>query len=142
MRGERLTHPRDRLEHRLDDLCDDMEFADLVRDMAKDLGNRPGIERRGIGGDAHNGEATGGEGDLKTPEKAPDVLVGGVVIEHLIDEPFAAAVIDNGQHTERPVVEFIGGDVAGEVSECPGEIVPGDPHRCFFSHWPPPSFAW
>ena len=83
----------------------------------------------------------GGEGVLKTREKLPNVLVGRVVIEHLIDEPFETAVIDKRQHTERSIVEFIGGDVAGEVRECPVEIVSGDPFRRFFFHWPPPSFA-
>ena len=45
LRGERLTHLSDGLEHRLGDLGDDMEFADLVRYGAEDLGNRRGIER-------------------------------------------------------------------------------------------------
>src|ERR671915_439846 len=45
LRGERLTHLSDGLEHRLGDLGDDMEFADLMWYGAKDLGNRRGIER-------------------------------------------------------------------------------------------------
>jgi hypothetical protein len=75
----------------------------------------------------------GVNGHLKASEKAPDVLVGRVVIEDLIEEPFEPAVIDNGQHTEGPVVEFVGGDIAREVIERPSEVIPRYSRCRFFS---------
>ena len=75
----------------------------------------------------------GVNGCLEASEKAPDVLVGRVVIEDLIDEPFEPAVIDHGQHTEGPVVEFVGGDIAREVVERPGEVIPRHSRCRFFS---------
>jgi hypothetical protein len=140
--SEGFAYPGDGLEHRLRDLCDSVEFADLVWHVAEDLRDRAGGERRGVGRDTQYSQAAGVEGRLKGPEEAPDVRVGGVVVQHVIDEPLEPAVIHNGQHTEGPVVELVGGDVAREVNQGPSEVVRGHRPCRFFSHWPPPSSGW
>lgn len=110
-------------------------------DVAKDLGHRSGIEWRGIGGDPQDGQVAGVEGRLQAPDTAPDVFVGRVVVEAFLDEPCEPAVSDHRPSTEGPIVEFVGSEVPGEVSEGPRAVVLRQPLGRFFSHGPPPNFA-
>jgi hypothetical protein len=45
-----------------------MEGADLVRDLAEDLGDRPRIQRRAVGRDPGDGQAAGVEGGPEPAE--------------------------------------------------------------------------
>ena len=89
----------------------------------KILGHRSGIEWRGIGGDPQDGQVAGVEGRLQAPDTAPDVFVGRVVVEAFLDEPCEPAVSDHRPSTEGPIVEFVGSEVPGEVSEGPRAVV-------------------
>jgi len=48
---------------------------------------------------------------LQPPEKRPDVVVGGIVIQDVIEEALVAAVIDGGEYAEGTVIEFIGSNI-------------------------------
>jgi hypothetical protein len=37
--------------------------------------------------------------------------VGGIVIQDVVEEALVAAIIDGGEHTERAVIELIGGHI-------------------------------
>jgi len=73
----------------------------------------------------------------------PDVLVGRVVVEDLIEDPFEGAIGDDREDAERPVIQLIGRDVAREVGECPVEVLgPGPPRRLFPPRPRPSSGSW
>ena len=121
----------------------DVELADLMFDRAEDLDDGCRIQRRAVGRDALEGQAAGGEGLVQTLEESPDVLFGGVVVEDLVDQASEAVVVDDRQDAVRPVVEFVGGNVAGEVGQGGVEIVSGDAlFGPFFPPLPPSSESW
>jgi hypothetical protein len=73
---------------------------------------RQGIQGGSVGSDAFQGQAAFGQDALETTHEVEDVLVGGIVIEHSIQQAFESAVVDKRQDTERAIVQFINGDVA------------------------------
>ena len=52
---------------------------------------------------------------MEPAEEGRDVLVGRVVIEDLVGEPFEGAIIDDREDAERPVIQLVVGDIAREV---------------------------
>jgi hypothetical protein len=52
------------------------------------------------------------------------------MVEHVIDQTLESAIIDDGQHAERAIVQFIGSDIAGKESLA---SLPGTNHD-FFGH--------
>ena len=86
-----------------------------MRDLAEDLGNRPGIQLRAVGRDPLEDQPACPEGPMEPAEEGRDVLVGRVVIEDLVGEPFEGAIIDDREDAERPVIQLVGGDIAREV---------------------------
>ena len=69
---------------------------------------------------------------MEAAEERRDVLVGRVVVQDLVGDPFEGAVVDDRQDAERPVIQFVGGDIAGEVRECPVQMIGVDPPRRLF----------
>ena len=110
-----------------------MELAELVFDRAEHLDDGLRIERRAVGRDAPKGQPSGDQGLVEPPEEPEDVGFGRVVVEDLVQEPLEMAVIDDRQDAVRPVVEFVGGDGAGEVGQGGVEVLSGD-------GWLPPFF--
>src|SRR5262249_23091079 len=129
-------------QDRLGQFLDDVEFTDLVRDIAEHFPQGLRIKRRSVGGDAAQRQATQAQGHPETVKERLDVLVIGIVIEHLVKEPFEGAVVHDGQDAKRAVVQLIGRDITGEVSQSPVEV--GRPHLAgrLFSPRPPPSSEW
>jgi hypothetical protein len=64
------------------------------------------------------------------------------VVQDLIEQPLEGAVIDDREHAERTVVQFVGRNVTREISQSPIQIV--DVNLCggSFSPRPPPSSGW
>jgi len=58
----------------------DMKRTDLMRDIPEHLCEGHGIERRAIGRDPDEGQVACRQGRVQTPQKHPDVLVGGIVV--------------------------------------------------------------
>jgi hypothetical protein len=52
---------------------------------------------------------------VQPPQKDPDILVGGIVIQDVIEEPLVAAIIDGGQNAEGTIIQFIGGPIARKI---------------------------
>lgn len=105
-------HLRHRLQDAPVDLGDDVELADLVRDCPRHLGDGRGIQRRAIGRDGLEGQAAGGQDLLESGEERRDVFLRRIVVEKFVDQPMEAMVVDDRQDTVRPVIEFIGRNVA------------------------------
>jgi hypothetical protein len=80
--------------HRFDHLGDDMKLADLMSHLPQNLPERFRIERRAIGRDAEKGQGACRQGRVQTPQKRPDVVVRGIVIQDVIEETLVAAIID------------------------------------------------
>ncbi len=109
--GQALALLRHRREDRLGDLAQDVEGANLMGDLAEDLGDRLGILRRAVGRDPGDGQRAGVEGGAEPAEQGRDVRVGRVVVEDLVGEPLEGTVIDDRKDAKRPVIQFVGGDV-------------------------------
>ena len=126
-------------EHRLGDFLEDVECAELVRNLAEDGGDRLGIQRRAVGRDPLEGQAARLQGRVESAEERLDVLVGRVVIEDLVEEPLEGAVVDDREDAEGTVIQLVGSDVAREVRQGPAEIIGVDPSRRLFPPRPRPS---
>ena len=124
-----LCHGR---EDRLGQFAKDMEGADLMRDLAEDLGDRLGIQRRAVGRNPTDGQPAGIEGLMEAAEERRDVLVGRVVVEDLVGQPLEGAVVDDREDAERPVIQLVYGEIAREVGEGPVEMLGIDPSRRLF----------
>ena len=68
-----------------------MKLADLMRHIPEDLSEGLRIKRRAIGRDAYKGQVACRQGRFQTPQKRPDVLVGGIVIQDVIEEALVSA---------------------------------------------------
>ena len=90
----------------------DMKRTDVMRDIPKHLHEGGGIEGRAIGREAAEGQGTCRQGRCEPPEKRPDISVGGIVIQPVIEEALVAAIIDRGENAEGAIIELIGGHVA------------------------------
>src|SRR5215468_12224321 len=113
-----------------------MKRTDLMRDIPKHLREGGGIEGRAIGRDAAEGQVTCRQGRFEPPEKGPDILVGGIVIQDVIEEALVAAIIDGREYAEGAVIELIGGHIPRKISQGPVQKVGAHARlRLFF---PPP----
>ena len=137
-----LAHLRHSMDDGLVDLLDDMELADLMRNIAEDRGNRLGVQRGAVAGDAQQRQTARRQSPLEAPEKPLDVPVRGVAVEHLVQEPPVPAIVYDGEYAEGAVVQFICRDVAGEIGERVVQIGRSDLLFSFFSPSPRPSFGW
>src|SRR5262249_18814101 len=76
-------------------------------------------------------------------EKRPDVLVGGIVIQHVIEEALVAAIIDGGKYAEGAVIELIGGHIPRKIRQGPVKEVRVQARlRLFFPQPRPRSGSW
>src|SRR5438045_18726 len=65
-----------------------------------------------------------------------------ILIQDLIQEALEGAVIDDRQHAKRAIVQFVGRDVTGEISQGPFQVAGVHLAGRLFSPRPPPSFGW
>jgi len=79
----------------LGQFLEDMEGTNLMGNLTKDGADRLGIERRAIGGDALEEQVAIGQCRLEALEKGGDIVMGGNMIEDLIENPFVAAIVDH-----------------------------------------------
>src|SRR4029450_2784502 len=119
-----------------------MKRTDLMRDIPKHLREGCGIEGRTIGREAAEGQVTYSQGRVQTSEKGPDIIVGGIVIQDVIEDALVAAIIDRGQNTEGTIIEFIGGHIARKLCQRPVQEVGVHARLRFFSPPPRPSSGW
>jgi hypothetical protein len=143
-RGLQLTA---NLGHGLEDglvqFGDDVELADLMADRPEDFGHGRGVQLRTVGGDALQAQPTSQQGFLKPREEPDDVFLRGIVIEDFVDQSFEPMVVHDRQNAVRPVVQFIGGDIAGEVGQGGIEVILSDAFGSpFFPPLPPSSGPW
>ena len=68
---------------------------------------------------------------MQPPEERPDVLVVGSVIQNVIEDALGAAIIDSGEHTERSVLELIGGHIPRKINKGPVKDVLKDASEVF-----------
>ncbi len=137
-----FAHLRHCPQNRQSEVGDDVEFADLVRDVAEDLQNGLRIQSGTVGGDPLELQASVIEDLLEAPEELQDVLVRGVMVEDVEDEPLETAVVHDREHAEGTVVEFVGGNVSGELAKSPVQVVTLDARSAFFPPTPRPSSEW
>ena len=90
----------------------EMKRTDVMRDIPEHLDEGGGRERRAIGRDTAEGQVACRQGRFESLEKRPDVVVGGIVIQDVIEDALVAAIIDRREHTERSVIALIGGHIA------------------------------
>ena len=120
-----------------------MKLAELMRHPAKDLSEGLGIEGRAIGRDAPQRQVPRGQGGFQAAQKGPDIVMGGGVVQDVIEEALVTAIIDRGENTAGTVIEFIDRHIAREISQGPVEEVGGHPALRVFFPPPPPNFgAW
>src|SRR3954454_22449412 len=73
LRRQALAGLSDGTEDYLVQFREDVEAADLMFGGAEDLGNRPRIESRAVGGDPAQGQPAAGQGRPEAAEESPDI---------------------------------------------------------------------
>src|ERR671918_142756 len=136
---DRLAYLCDRPQDRLGQLRDDVELANLVRYIAKELGNRLWIKGRCVCCEAKKPQLTAFEDHLETLEELSNVVMCWVVVKYFVQDPLEAAIVHDREHPEGAVVQLIGGNVAREVTECPIQVVPFEARFTFFPPMSRPS---
>ncbi len=142
LRPQRPAHLGHRLEHGFCQLRDDVEFTYLMRDRTEDFSDRDPIERRGVCGDAMEFQAPGGKGFLKPSEEPQDIRMLGIVVQDFIDETPEGSIVNDRKHAKGTVVQFVRGNIPGEVRQRLVEVFGCDIRFSLFSPQPPPSFEW
>src|SRR2546428_14094387 len=84
-----------------------MKRTDLMRDLPKHLHEGCGIEGRAIGREAAEGQGTCRQGRVQTSQKGPDIIVGGIVIQDLIENALVAAIIDGGKNAKGTIIHAL-----------------------------------
>jgi len=74
------------------EILEGMEDANGMRHLAQDRADGLGIEGRAIGGDALQGQITMVQRPLQAPQKGGDVVMAGVMIEHLRENAFVGTL--------------------------------------------------
>jgi hypothetical protein len=72
-----------------------MEGTNLMRHLAKNRADRLRIERRAIRRDTLEHQVTSRQGRFQPPQKSRDVVMIGIVIEDLVENPFILPIIDD-----------------------------------------------
>lgn len=131
------------LRHRPQDsqgqVRDDVELANLVWHIAEDFKNGLRIQGGSVSRDPFEFQPTAIEGLLEVTEEPQDVLVRRVVVKDLVQKPSEPPVVHNREHTERAIVEFVGGNISGEIAKDLIQVVTLDERFAFFSPPPRPS---
>ena len=104
LRGQVLADPSDGAEDGLVQLRQDMEATDLMLHGSEDLGDRPWIQVRTVGGDSAEGQPPAGQGRPEAAEEPPDIPVSRGVVEDLVTEPPEGAVVNDRQDAEGAVI--------------------------------------
>jgi len=99
-------------------------------------------ERRAIGGDPAAGPVAGRHSRCESPEKRPDVLVGGSVLQDVIEAPLVAAMLNCRQHAAGAIIHVIGSDRARKIRQGPGKAGRVQARLRLFFPPPRPSAAW
>ncbi len=141
LRLEPFSHLGYHLQHGFGQFLENVEFADLMGNIPKNLANRHGIQRRAIRGDAANLLAAGFDFCLQPGQKPAYVVVRGFVVEHFKNQAALLATVHRRQDTKRTVVQFIHRQVAGELGQGPIQIAMVDFLATFFFRRPQPSFG-
>src|SRR6516164_313202 len=109
----------------------------------KDLGEGGGREGRPIRAHAQQRQVTRGQGCFQPTQKGPDVLVGGIMVEDVIENTLVTAIIDRREYTEGTVIEFISSDIPGKIRQGPVQELGVHARLCLFFPPPRPSFeSW
>ncbi len=112
---ELLARPADRFEHRFGQLRDGVELTDLVFHVSEHLGDGNWIQSGRIRRDPEQCLGMGIERVLESPEEGNDVLMFRIVVQDLVQQAVETAVLNDGQHAERTIVELVGGNIPGKV---------------------------
>ena len=138
-----LTNFRDGPQYRFRQFLDHVKLTKLVRNLAKHLQNRLGIQGRPVGCDSLECQTALFESRLECAKKAFYVDMSGIVIEHFIGQPAKGAVVDDREHAERAIVQFVRSDVSRKVGQRVIKIFAGDAALRLFPPRPRPSFeSW
>src|SRR5215471_14407779 len=103
---------------------------------AKNLRQGRRIEGGAIRRDAQQCQGACRQGRFEPPEKRPDVLVGGIVIQDLVEEALVAAMIDGREYAAGAVIELIGSHIPRKISQ--GPVQEGGVHARLRLFSPPP----
>ena len=77
--------------------------------------------------------------DPEAMEESRDVRVIGIVIEHLVKEPFESAIVNDGQDAKRTIVQLVGRDVPREIIQRGVQVIAADALLRLFPPRPQPS---
>jgi Leucine-rich repeat (LRR) protein len=130
------------LENRFVDLLNDMKDTDLMWDRTKYLQNRTRIQRGAVGGDPKQSRPAFFHLSFETLKESDNVLMFRVVIKNLKHQSPISSIVYQRQQAGISIIQFIDGDVAGEVEKHVVEIPVRHQSLRFFFPKPQPSFEW
>ena len=117
-----------------------MKLTELMFDVqTKNIYDWIRVEGRAISGDPFDSQSSIIQMLFEAFEKVPYVITGRVVVQDLIDKSIKGMVVHNRQHTERTIIQFVSGNIAGKTGKHRIEIIVFNSLFSFFSPWPPPS---
>jgi hypothetical protein len=85
-----------------------MDRTNRMRHVTKHGANRLRIEGRAIGGDALELQVAMRQRRLQSRQQGSEVIMGGIVIQDLIENPLGRSIVDHRPPTVEPLIKFIG----------------------------------
>ena len=73
-----------------------MEFADLMKNVTENLGDRLRIQGRTVSRDSKQDKAASVQNSLKASKEVLYIIFCGIVVEHFVDESAKGTVVYNG----------------------------------------------
>jgi hypothetical protein len=131
-----------RVQQGLGEFLEHVELADLRGGPGEQFGNHVRVQRGTSGCYSPHLQAPGVQMGLEVSEKLSNVLLAGVVVEHPTRQSPEGVIVHDCQHAERPVVDFVGRQVAAEGGQGLVEILGLDAGFTFFPPPPRPSSGW
>src|SRR4029453_16981833 len=116
-----------------------MKGTDLMRDIPEHLHEGHGIKSRAIGGDTTKRQVACRQGPFQTPQKRSDIVMRGIMISNVVEDPLVAAIIDGGEYAEGAVIELIGSHIPRKIRQGPVKEVRIHARLRLFSPQPRPS---
>ena len=86
----------DGFQNGLGQLGNHVEFADLMKNVTENLGDRLRIQGRTVSRDSKQDKAASVQNSLKASKEVLYILFCGIVVEHFVDESAKGTVVYNG----------------------------------------------
>src|SRR5262249_33935778 len=139
--GQTLAKLSDDTQYHLVQFLEDVELTHLMWHAAEELGQRHWVQGRTIRGDPVDGTVAGEQHVSEPTQEAADIVVVGVMIEYVVEQPPLVGAVHRTEHAKWAIVHLVENQVAGEVGQRPISVGL-KPCVCLFFPLFRPSSGW